>query len=175
MGVVDAVRGRELEAFYAAHHRFVARVVPRHVSGWDEELIADACAYAWLMLVRRGDIGLDARGVQWVITVAVRQAWALERRNRQELPCGTLGSDADPGELGEPAGLDHDPLDRVIALEEHAARCARFAYAKPRERRELLLKAAGYRYREIAALTGSTYTAVNRRLTEGRRRALAGG
>jgi DNA-directed RNA polymerase specialized sigma24 family protein len=46
----------------------------------------------------------------------------------------------------------------------------RFAGLKPRERRDLLRLAAGYRYREIAAATGSSHTAVNRRNTEGRAR-----
>jgi hypothetical protein len=39
-----------------------------------------------------------------------------------------------------------------------------------RERRELLLSAGGYTYEEIATATTSTYTAVNRRITEGRAR-----
>jgi RNA polymerase sigma-70 factor, ECF subfamily len=39
---------------------------------------------------------------------------------------------------------------------------------KPREREALYLKALGYSYQEIARLTDSTYTAVDRRITEGR-------
>jgi DNA-directed RNA polymerase specialized sigma24 family protein len=39
---------------------------------------------------------------------------------------------------------------------------------KPRERRDLYLRALGYRHNEIAELTDATYTAVTRRLTEGR-------
>jgi DNA-directed RNA polymerase specialized sigma24 family protein len=41
---------------------------------------------------------------------------------------------------------------------------------KPRERRDPYLHALGYRYNEIAESTGSSYTAINRRLTEGRAR-----
>ena len=40
--------------------------------------------------------------------------------------------------------------------------------APPTGYRDLFLQACGYRYGEIAALTGSTYTGVNRRLAEGR-------
>ena len=167
---VDATRGRELEAFYLAHHRRVANAVARCAPRPDAHLVADACAYAWLALVRRHDVSLNAAGANWVITVATRQAWRLARLSRRERPVGPFSSDPDGGEMPEPAGLSSDPLDRVIAAEEHAARLDRFARAKPRERRELLLKAAGYRYAEIAEITGSTYTAVNRRLTEGRRR-----
>ena len=41
---------------------------------------------------------------------------------------------------------------------------------KPQERRALGLLAAGHSYKEICALTGWTYTKVNRSVTEGRRR-----
>jgi DNA invertase Pin-like site-specific DNA recombinase len=41
-------------------------------------------------------------------------------------------------------------------------------HLKPREREALYLKGLGYSYNEIARLTGATYTAVNRRITEGR-------
>jgi DNA-directed RNA polymerase specialized sigma24 family protein len=108
--------------------------------------------------------------VNWVITVATRQAWTLGRLRRRETPAGAFRTERDPGELLEPEGLASDPLDRVIVAEEHTARLERFGTPLPRERRDLLLQAAGYRYAEIAVLTGSTYTAVNRRLTEGRRR-----
>jgi DNA-directed RNA polymerase specialized sigma24 family protein len=49
-------------------------------------------------------------------------------------------------------------------------RAQAFRQLKPREREALFLKALGYSYNEIARLTDSTYTAVNRRLTEGRAR-----
>jgi DNA-directed RNA polymerase specialized sigma24 family protein len=39
---------------------------------------------------------------------------------------------------------------------------------KPSEREALYLKGLGYSYREIMQLTGASYTAVNRRLAEGR-------
>ena len=45
---------------------------------------------------------------------------------------------------------------------------AAFRQLKSREREALYLKGLGYSYREIARLTDSTYTAVNRRITEGR-------
>jgi RNA polymerase sigma factor (sigma-70 family) len=162
-------RGRELEAFYAANHRRVTRAVFSRAQRIGDATIEDACAYAWLALVRRTDVTLDARGLNWLITVAVREAWQLG--DPPEMPVGAFLSDPeDTREVGEPSGLWSDPLDRVLALELQRERVAAFATLKPRERRELLLKAAGYRYHEIAALTGTTYTAVNRYLREGRAR-----
>ena len=72
-------------------------------------------------------------------------------------------------ELAEPATLDGDPVANTINHETQHERVQTCAALKPRERRDLFLHAAGYSYTEIADLTDSTYTAVNRRLTEGRR------
>jgi RNA polymerase sigma factor (sigma-70 family) len=166
-------RGRALEAFYAAQHRRLTRAVFSRARRIDDDTIHDACAHAWLALVRRTDVTLDARGLKWLITVAVYQAWQLGAT--REVPAGAFLSDPDDTrETREPAGLSSDPLDRVLALELQRERVAAFATLKPRERRELLLQAAGYPYHEIAAMTGTTYTAVNRYLTEGRRRLLRG-
>lgn len=46
--------------------------------------------------------------------------------------------------------------------------CRAVSSLKPVERQALALKALGYAYTEIGELTEATYTAVNRRLTEGR-------
>ena len=173
MTVTESTRTHELAAFYAEHHRRVLRGVSARAGGTDDEMIHDACAFAWLMLVRRDDVRFDRRGVAWLIVVGARRAWELARLARRERPVGGFLSVADPGELVEPAGLASEPVDRLIALEDHAERLRRFQRPSPRERRDLFLQAAGYRYAEIVELTGSTYTAVNRRLTEGRRRLYA--
>lgn len=170
MTATEPSQASQLATFYAEHHRGVARAVAHVASRFGDALIADACAIAWLTLVRRNDIRLDRAGVNWMITVAIHEAWRLAKLAHREMPVGGFLPAAEPGELAEPGGLATDPLDRVIEIEDHVARLERFGHPKPRERRELLLHAAGYRYAEIAALTGSTYTAVNRRLTEGRRR-----
>ena len=70
------------------------------------------------------------------------------------------------GVQAEPPGDASDPADHAAGRDDHDRRAA--ALAGLRERRELYLQALGYSYGEIAALTDSTYTAVNRRVTEGR-------
>jgi DNA-directed RNA polymerase specialized sigma24 family protein len=52
----------------------------------------------------------------------------------------------------------------------HARRLSDLQTIKAQDRQALYLKALGFRYHEIAALLSITYTAVNRRITEGRRR-----
>ena len=60
-------------------------------------------------------------------------------------------------------------LTRSPRASSHAQRLADLATIKPHERQALYLKGLGYRYREIMQITGASYTAVNRRITEGRR------
>jgi len=60
----------------------------------------------------------------------------------------------EPGELPEPAVSGVDPAEQAVARERHRQRIAVLAQLKERERRELFLHAAGYRYREIAKLSG---------------------
>jgi DNA-directed RNA polymerase specialized sigma24 family protein len=48
-------------------------------------------------------------------------------------------------------------------------RLADLGAIKPQDRRTLYLIGLGYRYTEIMEITGASYTAVNRRTTEGRR------
>jgi DNA-directed RNA polymerase specialized sigma24 family protein len=147
-------RREALARFYAARHRILARAVARRARGLEDALVADACAYAWLKLVGRPDITLDRGGFMWLLVVATHEARRLDRPG-PERPVGAFtGEPADAGELAEPAGLMDDPLGRVIALETHRERVTRFAGLRPRERRDLFLQAGGYRYDEIAAVSG---------------------
>ena len=158
-----------LAALYDAHRAHLEARVRRAVCPADPDVVADACASAWLRLVGRPDVSLDRRGLSWLTLVAIQDAWRLTAARRD------LAADPDlaaAGARGREPGLESpdDPLDRLLDREAHQERVACFAGLKSRERRDLLLSAAGFRYREIAALTGSTYTAVNRRVTEGRAR-----
>ena len=158
--------------FYSERADWLQRLVARRATA-PPQVIEDACQTAWMHLTRRPDIALDTGGFAWLLIVATREAWT--QAAPKDLPAGVfIGVDRDqPAELPEPAGPASDPLELAIAHEEHAERLEAFATLKPRERRDLLLKATGYSYDEIAAMTGSTYTAVNRRLTEGRAHARA--
>ncbi len=157
--------------FFAAHEGKLRRVVGRKINA-PHALIEDACANAWAILLRRPDITLDEAGLKWLITVAINEALRLLHRTRGETPVGTFQRDPRdhttddayaPADTDMP-GADERALERI----EHAERVDAFRELKPREREALYLKALGYSYREIARLTDSTYTAVNRRISEGR-------
>jgi RNA polymerase sigma factor (sigma-70 family) len=100
--------------------------------------------------------------VPWLKTVVKHEAFAIRRQRERAAP---LTAD---GELTEPAAgaATVETAERYERLRQGAEALRRL---KPQEMRALRLRAEGYSYREIAAITGWTYTKVNRCLTEGRR------
>jgi RNA polymerase sigma factor (sigma-70 family) len=166
---ITSARADQIAAFCARHADRLRHIVAANVHA-PEQTIEDACQNAWAILLRRHDVDLDDRGFRWLATVAIREAWRLASRAR-ELPVGAyLPGDPEPGIVPEPPADTSDPADQAIARDQHAQRVNDLARLKPREREALYLKALGHSYQEIAALTNATYTAVNRRINEGRAR-----
>jgi RNA polymerase sigma factor (sigma-70 family) len=166
-----SARAAQIAAFYARHASRLRRIVAAKVNA-PAVTIEDACQTAWAALVRRDDVSLDHRGVNWLATVAIHEGWRLVSGTR-DVPMGPIRAGLPTeGELPEPEAAEPGTDEQAIARIEHAERVAAFREAKlkPREREALVLQALGYSYKEIAEATGSTYTAVNRRLTEGRAR-----
>src|SRR3954447_12171839 len=98
--------------------------------------------------------------VPWLKTVVKHEAFALRKqRERQGTP-----TDHDPG--GPAAADTHEQVERLDRLQRGAEAMQRL---KPQEIRCMLLLAEGYSYKQIQAVTGFSYTKVNRCLTEGRR------
>jgi RNA polymerase sigma factor (sigma-70 family) len=98
--------------------------------------------------------------VPWLKTVVKHEAFALRKqRERQGLP-----TDQDPG--GPAAVETHEQVERLERLQHGAEAMQRL---KPQEIRCMLLLAEGHSYKQIQAITGFSYTKVNRCLTEGRR------
>ena len=91
------------------------------------------------------------------------EAFALRRQRERHSPV------TDDGELRDrpaPSAVTHEQAERLERLRQGAEALGQL---KPHEIRALVLKAEGYSYREICAITGWSYTKVNRLLTEGRR------
>jgi RNA polymerase sigma factor (sigma-70 family) len=158
-GRLAAPQGDE-ERLYRDYHQRLSSSVAWAVQA-DPALIEDACARAWEQLIRHQPQRTE-RMFAWLRTVAIREAWALARREQREAGRG----DDDSRELAEsqPAPLDVDG-----ALETRRAPEA-LAALRDRERRYLALKTAGYSYKEIADRCGVTYTNVNKHLTRARAR-----
>ncbi len=101
--------------------------------------------------------------VPWLKTVVKHEAWALRRQRERHSPV------TDDGELRDrpaPTTVTHEQAERLERLRLGAEALGQL---KPHEVRALRLKAEGFSYREICAMTGWSYTKVNRLLTEGRR------
>jgi DNA-directed RNA polymerase specialized sigma24 family protein len=149
-------RDDQIGAFFATHAERLQRAVRSSVQRVAGEIIEDACQVAWTKLLRRPDITLDSRGFGWLTTVAVHEAWR-QGSLAHERPAGAFTTPPDPG-------TDDKALDRI----EHQERLQAMHVLKPREREALYLKGLGYSYQEIMTITNASYTAVNRRITEGR-------
>jgi DNA-directed RNA polymerase specialized sigma24 family protein len=168
-GTLRGRHGDEAE-LYERHYRRLLGAVARAVNA-PPELIEDACQTAWTALLR---CEVERATVfSWLRAVAIHEAWSQCARTRNELPAGTFRTphpcELTPGEHPEPAADIRTIPDQVVARMQHAQRIADLATIKPNDRRALYLKALGYRYREIMQITGASYTAVNRRIAEGRR------
>jgi DNA-directed RNA polymerase specialized sigma24 family protein len=161
--------GDEAE-LYQRHHRQLLHAVARAVNA-PPELIEDACQTAWTALLR---CHVERATVfAWLRVVAIREAWQHCARTRTERPAGRFltpyTGELDHGEHPEPAADTRDIADQVAQRIQHAQRLKDLATIKPHDRQALYLKGLGYRYREIMHITGASYTAINRRITEGRR------
>jgi RNA polymerase sigma factor (sigma-70 family) len=123
-----------------------------------DALIEDACQSAWMIAWRwRGRLSGEFMG--WLVTVARHEVLALLREQRGELGLGDdqlehMDRDSDP----------ESACEVRLALEVLAGLTSN-------QRLALGLVVAGYSYEEVAALTGKTYTWVNRHVSEGRARA----
>jgi DNA-directed RNA polymerase specialized sigma24 family protein len=158
-------RREQVGAFYAREASRLRRIVATRVRA-DAHTIDDACAHAWERLSADPGIVLDRTGLAWLAKVAIREGWRLSAISRREFPgtaCATSAEEDEQRETARP-GFEDDAVERA----EHHDRLKVFQTLKCRERRDLFLQALGYRYDEIAAMTGSSYTSVNRRLAEGR-------
>lgn len=153
-------RNEQLAAFYSREHRALRGAVAGRVNAPDV-LLEDACAFAWAQLAARDHIRLGRGGYWWLYTVAVREAWRLSAKSRRELSGGLEPTAPDRGEHQDALS---DRRDRVLD-----ARTAVNAIDE-RKQRLLLLQAAGYTYREIAAITGDTQRTVERQLLRAKRR-----
>jgi DNA-directed RNA polymerase specialized sigma24 family protein len=155
------LRGDEAQLF-AVHHAALLRAVRRAVRA-PAAVIEDACASAWMILLRRQpDRGPTLFG--WLRTVAIHEAYRLAAHQ------GTTSLER----LGRAHGDGwHALVPDVRSLEQtiQARRLlAQLATLPEAQRKTLALLVAGYRYREIQRLRDATYTNVNKQLVRARRR-----
>src|SRR6266540_6909939 len=123
----------------------------------------DACQRGLEILLTKAPSTSEDELIPWLKTVVKHEAFALRRQRERHSPV------TDDGELRDrpaPAAITHEQAERLERLRQGAEA---LGHLKPHEVRALRLKAEGFSYREICAMTGWSYTKVNRLLTEGRR------
>lgn len=104
----------------------------------------------------------------WTQVVIRREALAVRRERERLLRQRADGRGESPIERLAAGG--RGPLEQATERERIARLAARLRHLKPAERRAIGLQAAGCSYAEIQAITGWSYTKVNRCLAEGRAR-----
>jgi RNA polymerase sigma factor (sigma-70 family) len=156
------LRGDE-DALYRAHAARLRDVVRRHVRATDAQ-IEDACALAWLILLRRQP---ERDSVfAWLATVAIREAWRLTAADRDQAPLQRL--DDPPGDAPYERVAVAPDLDAALDAAERLR--AVVAALPERQRRLVALQAYGYSYAEMAGQTGDTPRSVERQLMRAKRR-----
>jgi RNA polymerase sigma factor (sigma-70 family) len=134
-----------------------------------QELAEDAAAHAWVQLCRTQPKRTE-KLPGWLRVVALYEGYNLLRKAGRE----PLFEDACKQERGSAGGGQPVPLEEIaeatvdVELAVEAREALRALAGLRWRRRVLALKAAGYKYEEIAEMLGVTYTNVNRHMTEGR-------
>jgi DNA-directed RNA polymerase specialized sigma24 family protein len=118
------------------------------------EVIEDACGVAWAQfLAHQPDRTRNWKG--WLFRTAQHEAWRLDRQQRETnglVPAvAELGAVREPADPKDPHG---DRLGLITSMEV-------LEQLPPRLRRIAFMRAAGFRYREIGAITGDSEVRVN--------------
>ena len=145
------LRGDEAE-LYRAHEVALRAAVRSRIYGSDA-LIEDACAFAWLQLIRhQPDRGPTL--VAWLRPVAIREADRLYRKEVHH-DLGNLAPDQEPTETLDVQLSTRSALRALSTMSDHRQRI-------------FLLHLSGLTYTEIANQLGITFTNVNRHITRSR-------
>jgi RNA polymerase sigma factor (sigma-70 family) len=145
-----------------ARHGSQILATARHYAATPEDA-EDACQRGLEILLTKAPSTSEEELIPWLKTVVKHEAFALRRQRDRHSPV------TDDGELRDRpaiAAVTHEQAERLERLRQGAEA---LGHLKPHEIRALVLKAEGFSYREICAMTGWSYTKVNRLLTEGRR------
>lgn len=164
-------RKRAASGLIRSHDRVFRRTARRYSICADDAEDAYQRALE-ILLTKAPSIDGDAL-VRWMQTVTKREALAVRRQRERLLSAPRPSADEeDRDPLDSIASERPGPNDRAIRRERVARSGEALRALKPQEIRALTLKAEGYSYEEIGAITGWTYTKINRCMAEGRKRFL---
>jgi RNA polymerase sigma factor (sigma-70 family) len=159
------LQGDEADLFREFHPQLL-RIVQSRVNT-SPTIADDACSFAWAQFLRhQPDRHGHWRG--WLITTAVREAWALHRAEAGHV---SLARTNDAGEVESFWDLPDqaDPRDQVAIRMRLREALQALARVPERRRAMKVLQVMGFKYKEIAEMRGLSYTRVNRLLDEANR------
>ncbi len=172
-----AARRRAAIETYVRHEETLRRTARRFSLCEDDA--DDALQRAFEVLLEKAPSEDPRELVRWTQTVVRHEALAV-RRDRERILGGPAAMPAEPGREDWTALIPSDaagPAERAEQAEAVARSREALRSLKPQELRALTLRAEGYSYAEIGAITGYSNSKINRCLAEGRerfRRFLAG-
>jgi RNA polymerase sigma factor (sigma-70 family) len=148
----------------AAHAESLLRTARRHSICFDDA--QDAYQRALEIFMAHADRLDPERAAGWLHVVVKREAQAIRRSRKRLVSSSDINFDA------QESCRVQTPEEQLLSLDLVCRSAEALQRLKPQELRALWLKAQGHSYNEIGAMTGWSYTKVNRCLTEGRRRFL---
>jgi DNA-directed RNA polymerase specialized sigma24 family protein len=149
-------RTAEIDTLYRHSARWLGATVQRAVNTSDVN-IDDACSHAWTQLLTHDTAELRTPRIYgWLRTVAIHEAYRLHAydHHTSTTVLETIAQDT-------PAGTRLDQLESIHAL---------LAPASDRQKRMIILHAAGHPYEEIAGVESASIRTVDRQLQRGRQR-----
>ncbi len=154
----------DLAGLFTTHASHLRHTV-RRVIGAPDEVVEDACQFAWSALIGLGGPRRADATLSWLVTTAVREAAKLLERESRELPLDEQIQTV----IEAPGSGPHELL-------EARERIAALAALPERQQRLVWLHAVGLTYAEMANHERCTRRAVERHLlrAKGAIRAIAG-
>jgi RNA polymerase sigma factor (sigma-70 family) len=145
----------------AAHADSLLRTARRHSICIDDA--QDAYQRAIELFMSHAPRLDAARAPGWLHVVVKREAQAIQRARRKILMSTEVDLD------GQEAVRLPTPEEQLLRFDMISRSAEALKRLKPHELRALWLRAQGHSYSDISAITGWSYTKVNRSVSEGRR------
>jgi RNA polymerase sigma factor (sigma-70 family) len=156
-----ATTALDVSELYAALSGRLEQIVRLDVRASDQ-VIEDACQFAWSRLVFHADRVRREAALSWLATTAIHEAFKLVRRDRREC---SLDDELEHGG-GSELRSSIPPPDELL---EQRERLALVRSLPERQQRMLWLHALGLSYSEIARYSGCTPRTVERQLLRAKR------
>jgi hypothetical protein len=161
-------RDEQIAALYTRHAARLRRAISARARGLDATLVDEACAFAWEKLLRRLDIDVTRYYAdRWIYKVALHRARVLGPRGPSRAAVRQPERRRQrPTRTARPRRRHRRDRRRSRRMRDGARGPRRAALA--RASRALALRPR-LSYEQIAKVTGTSYTAVNRWLDRGKK------